>query len=142
MMSVPLAVIIVSKCATTCQPTFRVAVILVTDYKLMGELVQVNKDVYSNVNITNTHTDVNECLTNNGGCAHSCTNSIGSYTCSCRTGYVLADDNHGCIDVDECLDPSVHACQHNCVNTDGSFHCTCNPGYTLDSNGKTCTGKD
>jgi len=33
--------------------------------------------------------DVNECLTNNGGCnAHAqCTNTIGSYNCTCIPGY-------------------------------------------------------
>ena len=33
--------------------------------------------------------DVNECASNNGGCAHTCTNTEGSFTCSCRTGYEL-----------------------------------------------------
>ena len=41
--------------------------------------------------------DINECSTNNGGCQHMCTNSIGSYTCSCNTGFTLDIDNHGCI---------------------------------------------
>ena len=40
--------------------------------------------------------DVNECLTNNGGCGHSCTNTLGSYTCSCNSGYSLAYDGHQC----------------------------------------------
>ena len=43
--------------------------------------------------------DINECLTNNGGCQHTCTNSIGSYSCSCNTGYVLDSDNHRCIGI-------------------------------------------
>jgi len=32
---------------------------------------------------------VNECLTNNGGChaQATCTNTIGSRTCACKTGY-------------------------------------------------------
>ena len=34
--------------------------------------------------------DVNECNVNNGGCEHSCTNTDGSYTCSCNTGYQLS----------------------------------------------------
>ena len=33
--------------------------------------------------------DVNECLQRPGPCEHECTNSWGSYTCSCPTGYVL-----------------------------------------------------
>lgn len=35
-----------------------------------------------------TTIDINECSTNNGGCGSSiCTNTIGSYTCTCRTGF-------------------------------------------------------
>ena len=32
-------------------------------------------------------TDINECATNNGGCQHHCTNSLGSYRCYCDPGY-------------------------------------------------------
>jgi len=33
--------------------------------------------------------DINECLTNNGGCDANadCTNTIGSRTCTCKSGY-------------------------------------------------------
>ena len=42
--------------------------------------------------------DINECLDNNGGCWHTCTNSIGSYTCSCNDGYFLDDvDMMSCV---------------------------------------------
>ena len=34
--------------------------------------------------------DINECSSNKGGCAHTCTNTIGSYYCSCNAGYVLS----------------------------------------------------
>jgi len=40
--------------------------------------------------------DVDECATNNGGCAHNCTNTDGSFVCSCRTGFTLASDGLGC----------------------------------------------
>ena len=40
--------------------------------------------------------DINECSTNNGGCAHGCTNTIGSYHCTCLTGYILASDQRAC----------------------------------------------
>ena len=43
-----------------------------------------------------TITDINECLTNNGGCAHNCTNTVGSYYCECPDGYVLQPNNHDC----------------------------------------------
>ena len=40
--------------------------------------------------------DINECSTNNGGCAHNCTNTQGSFRCSCRSGFQLASDRRGC----------------------------------------------
>ena len=41
--------------------------------------------------------DVNECESNNGGCAQMCTNTIGSFECSCTVeGYVLAANNASC----------------------------------------------
>ena len=38
--------------------------------------------------------DIDECNTDNGGCEHSCTNTAGSRTCSCNTGYSLDSDQH------------------------------------------------
>ena len=33
--------------------------------------------------------DIDECIANNGGCEQTCTNTIGSFTCSCTDGYKL-----------------------------------------------------
>lgn len=33
--------------------------------------------------------DINECDCQNGGCEHNCTNTPGSYNCSCRDGYTV-----------------------------------------------------
>ena len=41
--------------------------------------------------------DVDECLTDNGGCTQTCNNIDGSYQCSCQDGYQLYSDNHTCI---------------------------------------------
>ena len=40
--------------------------------------------------------DINECETANGGCQHSCTNTIGSFNCSCYTGYQLDENGLNC----------------------------------------------
>ena len=43
--------------------------------------------------------DVDECQTDNGGCNQTCTNTQGSYVCSCIGQYTLDDDQHGCIGI-------------------------------------------
>eukprot|EP00731_Ephydatia_muelleri_P035718 Em0151g10a len=82
--------------------------------------------------------DINECLTNNGGCSQNCTNTIGSYYCSCNKSYVLGSDGHSCNDVDECS-AANGGCQQLCNNTVGSFFCACQIGYSLQPNGFNCT---
>ena len=39
--------------------------------------------------------DIVECDTFNGGCAHICNNNAGSFFCTCNTGFVLSGD-FGC----------------------------------------------
>ena len=39
-------------------------------------------------------TDINECNQGNGGCEHTCNNTIGSYYCTCNTGYQLSKGKH------------------------------------------------
>ena len=48
--------------------------------------------------VTLQFSDENECLINNGGCDHICTNVQGSFECSCNTSYILAPDNKTCFD--------------------------------------------
>ena len=43
-----------------------------------------------------TATDINECNSNNGGCAQNCHNTAGSYNCSCNNGYYLAGNGKNC----------------------------------------------
>ena len=40
--------------------------------------------------------DINECSTNNGNCSQICTNTNGSYVCSCSPGYLLSGDKMTC----------------------------------------------
>lgn len=110
--------------------------------------------------------DVDECKQGTDRCAHTCTNTNGSFLCSCNNGYTLAGDGKSCegimikymadlyvyimhlngffifmqrIDIDECA-LKYDNCHTNalCTNTDGSYTCACNEGYT--GNGTNCTG--
>ncbi|MEE6514872.1 hypothetical protein FKM82_023266 [Ascaphus truei] len=40
--------------------------------------------------------DKDECTRDNGGCQHECTNTLGSYSCQCRSGYTLHENKHDC----------------------------------------------
>lgn len=101
--------------------------------------------------------DVNECLTNNGGCSQNCTNANGSYFCSCRAGYELSKDEYSCtgkgcmwclyfkspvlLDINECL-RNNGGCSQNCTNSNGSYLCSCKSGYYLAQNQYSCTGNN
>ena len=39
---------------------------------------------------------MDECSEDTVGCAQTCTNTDGSFECSCGTGYTLSADNFGC----------------------------------------------
>ncbi|XP_072124103.1 uncharacterized protein [Mobula birostris] len=79
----------------------------------------------------NIHSDVDECLQDNGGCSQLCVNTVGSHHCDCHPGYTLRPGSRTmCTDVDECLQDNG-GCSQLCVNTVGSYHCDCHPGYTL-----------
>ncbi|KAI2652330.1 Alanine aminotransferase 2 [Labeo rohita] len=71
-----------------------------------------------------------------GPCGYhaNCTNTPGSYLCSCFRGYLMSAE--GCTDVDECALAAVtglQACGSGavCTNTPGSFTCSCPPGFVL-----------
>ena len=81
------------------------------------------------------HADIDECTRGTHQCDMNatCTDNIGSYDCSCNTGYL--GDGFICEDINECNETSpMHNCDinANCNNTDGSFTCTCHHGYSGD----------
>ncbi|XP_036393857.1 adhesion G protein-coupled receptor E1-like [Megalops cyprinoides] len=65
----------------------------------------------------------------------NCSNTVGSYTCSCHHGYraplgvTLTSSNHPCQDIDECTDTSVCGPNATCSNTVGGYSCSCHHGY-------------
>ena len=101
--------------------------------------------------------DINECIDETSRCTHNCQNTLGSYTCSCTSGYRLSSDgytcngkslkslvrllasNAVCVDIDECAENSSN-CTQNCTNTVGSFTCSCGSGFTLGNDRRTCQG--
>ena len=46
--------------------------------------------------IFSLYIDIDECALGTHNCAHSCSNSLGSYTCSCRDGFELGQDGRTC----------------------------------------------
>uniref|UniRef100_A0A1X7SDU0 EGF-like domain-containing protein n=1 Tax=Amphimedon queenslandica TaxID=400682 RepID=A0A1X7SDU0_AMPQE len=79
---------------------------------------------------------INECDTVDHNCTQTCSNTLGSYTCSCRAGY--KDNGYGnCTDIDECS-MGTSGCQQLCFNTNGSYYCQCNTGYKLMNDNSSC----
>merc|ERR1711892_1188056 len=67
--------------------------------------------------------DLDECATeNNCKAPLVCSNTYGSYECTCKSGYKL--ENETCTDINECELDNCTANEH-CTNTDGSFSCEC-----------------
>ncbi|XP_078574744.1 receptor-type tyrosine-protein phosphatase S-like [Branchiostoma floridae x Branchiostoma japonicum] len=81
-----------------------------------------------------TCVDVNECSPNGGRgpCDYSCTNTAGSYTCTCNSGHTLNSDGHTC---DRVQCPALTAPENGAVNGGNSYQnvvqFTCNHGYQL-----------
>ena len=69
----------------------------------------------------------------------TCTNSTGSYSCACNSGF--KGDGKVCDDINECLVDNG-GCDKNakCTNAPGSSSCACAPFWSGD--GKTCTDVD
>ncbi|XP_015989671.2 von Willebrand factor C and EGF domain-containing protein isoform X8 [Rousettus aegyptiacus] len=115
----------------------------------MGKVVQADRRTWadgeahesvvrlgSGTNLSQSE-DTDECL--GTPCQQRCKNSIGSYRCSCRTGFHLHGNQHSCVDVNECRRPlERRVCHHSCHNTVGSFLCTCRPGFRLRADRVSC----
>ncbi|XP_049577209.1 dorsal-ventral patterning tolloid-like protein 1 isoform X2 [Syngnathus scovelli] len=56
--------------------------------------------------------DKDECSKDNGGCQHECVNTVGSYVCQCRHGFVLHENKHDCKEAE---------CEHKIHSASGSL---------------------
>ena len=83
-------------------------------------------------------TNIDECAEDSDNCSANatCSDTPGSFTCACNSGYT--GDGVTCDNIDECV-AGTDNCDANatCGDTDGSFTCACNSGYSGD--GVTCT---
>ncbi|XP_071826802.1 uncharacterized protein [Apostichopus japonicus] len=82
-------------------------------------------------------TDIDECDLGVHGCHEyaDCDNEIGSYRCTCRSGY--HGDGHTCLDINECETSVPCAGEPNkiCLNRQGTNQCVCQYGFTDDAGG-------
>ncbi|CAK8693060.1 unnamed protein product [Clavelina lepadiformis] len=77
--------------------------------------------------------DYDECSQNL--CSNGvCTNTPGSYECTCDEGYLLNGDV--CEDINECL--SNPCTGGRCINEPGNYRCVCEDGSALDISGHVC----
>ncbi len=72
-----------------------------------------------------TCTDLDECRASTPVCDQLCTNSVGSYQCSCRTGFRYQSSVLGsqCDNINECGSSVLHLCfdSVNCLDTVGKL---------------------
>ncbi|XP_061421245.1 bone morphogenetic protein 1-like [Lethenteron reissneri] len=54
--------------------------------------------------------DKDECSQDNGGCQHDCINTLGSYSCQCRNGFMLHENGHDCKEA---------GCEHKISSAEG-----------------------
>jgi len=90
--------------------------------------------------------DVNECLGQSPCAEATCSNTDGSFTCTCSPGFVdwsVPKDGTSC-DINQCTDDTLNNCAANagCTDTEGSFTCACNSGFVDWSTGKIGTNCD
>lgn len=67
--------------------------------------------------------DVDECLTNNGGCQQRCINLDGSHQCACQEGYTLSENSRSC-ERKKCDPLLIANAATACV---GKYQDTCRP---------------
>ncbi|VDI25973.1 Hypothetical predicted protein [Mytilus galloprovincialis] len=95
------------------------------------------------VNLTVTYLlDIDECTLLNNNCEQICVDTIGSFYCSCRDGFVLGSDQSSCdkdySDYDQCANNNIN-CSYGCVLENNAPVCFCPLGYELSTDSLTCS---
>ncbi|CAL1532254.1 unnamed protein product [Lymnaea stagnalis] len=78
--------------------------------------------------------DIDECSAKTATCSRICTNTPGSYICSCDPGYTLSAAGY-CSDINECA-LNTDNCPAGCFNTPGGYTCGCPAGYNTAADGQ------
>ncbi|CAH3036766.1 unnamed protein product, partial [Pocillopora meandrina] len=71
--------------------------------------------------------DIDECKNDVCDKDAECKNIQGSYSCTCKKGFLGNDSS--CFDIDECKTENVCGENAVCVNNKGSFWCNCKSGF-------------
>ncbi|KAL8611728.1 hypothetical protein ACOMHN_038981 [Nucella lapillus] len=75
--------------------------------------------------------DIDECRSQPAPCQQLCTNTMGSYQCSCKTGYRTHAANASlCMVADPCAAVSL-PCAYACKNESGVVQCLCPSGCVI-----------
>uniref|UniRef100_A0A8C2I4F6 Si:dkey-235d18.5 n=1 Tax=Cyprinus carpio TaxID=7962 RepID=A0A8C2I4F6_CYPCA len=132
------------------------------------DLLQCDSLQCDSVQCDSLQCDSLRCVSSNDTCEQTCTNTAGSFLCSCRRGYQLHIDGRSCV-VKESIFCSrvdflsftalcVHAyvcislltdvtscalrnggCDHTCsLGAEGHIHCSCRAGWELSADQRTC----
>ena len=72
--------------------------------------------------------ETHNCSSQNGQANALCTNTIGSFQCTCTQGW--QGDGFYCNDINECANGSVCGDNQFCINTVGNYSCSCLEGFT------------
>ena len=86
----------------------RLVVTVCSTYNLISDVSICQHTVYI---------DVNECVEGTDFCEHNCINNIGSYSCSCYTGYQESDDGYHCSGMKYTLLFLFYVCTLTVINT-------------------------
>ena len=77
----------------------------------------------------NSLADIDECAEGTDGCAQTCTTVVGNYTCSCDSGYYLANDRRTC-DGEFLLLPKRNLSTCSVMQASLLWHCKVQSVYT------------